>query len=76
MTFHCHYHGYSGSVDVLEELAAAANALRRQNLRRADQLRYRDDVIRRALAEGRTWAQIQDAARVGPRIIAIAIKRL
>jgi hypothetical protein len=62
-------------MDILEELTQAADALRRQDERRTQQLIYRDEVIRKALKDGKTWAEVQEAANVGPRIISIALKR-
>lgn len=62
-------------MDILEELAQASDALRRQDERRNQQLIYRDEVIRKALKAGKTWAEVQEAAKVGPRIISIALKR-
>jgi len=62
-------------MDILEELTQAAEALRRQDERRTQQLIYRDEVIRKALKDGKTWAEVQEAASVGPRIISIALKR-
>jgi len=62
-------------MDILEELTQAAEALRRQDERRQQQLIYRDEVIRKALKDGKTWAEVQEAANVGPRIISIALKR-
>jgi len=62
-------------MDILEELNQAAAALRRQDERRSEQLKYRDDTIRKALKAGKTWAEVQEAAGVGPRILSIALKR-
>lgn len=62
-------------VDVLEELKAAADELRQQHEHLGQQVQYRDELIRKARAQGKSWTAIQDAAGVGPRIISIAIKR-
>jgi hypothetical protein len=62
-------------MDILEELTQAAEALRRQDERRNQQLIYRDELIRKSLKAGKTWAEVQEAASVGPRIISIALKR-
>lgn len=62
-------------MDVLEELKEAADALRRQHEHLGQQVRYRDELIRKARAQGKSWSAIQDVAGVGPRIISIAMKR-
>lgn len=63
-------------VDGLEaELRAASDALRRLDARRQGQMQYRDDLVRRAIASGVTWARVQDATGLTVRGVQQALRR-
>ena len=57
------------------ELVALTATLAKQDARRANVMYSRDEVIRRALSEGKTWTRITELTGLAPRGIALAKKR-
>lgn len=61
--------------ETLEALAAAQMELRDFDKQRAGLLAKRDRLMMRALESGATWAKVQETTGLGPRGIALAVKR-
>ena len=62
-------------MDEIAELSRTIEKLAEVNERRANLIQYRDRQIVQALASGATWAEVQRLAGIGPRGVALAIKR-
>jgi hypothetical protein len=62
--------------DSASALQKAVEDLRRATEEREKLMRYRDEQIRRALADGVTWVRVQDITGLGPHGVAMAVKRL
>jgi len=60
----------------LDELAQATVKLAQRRSYVDEQMRYRDRVVREALAAGATWAEVQEVAHLSPRGVALAVKRV
>lgn len=61
--------------DSLDDLHAVTAKLRAHDERRANLLHSRDALVRQALAEGATWAMVQQVTGLTPRGVALAIQR-
>jgi hypothetical protein len=59
----------------LEDLRESSAALARLDERRAGQVAYRDELVRKALSNGATWPQVMDAAGLSRRGVQQAIRR-
>jgi hypothetical protein len=59
----------------LNELEAVTARLRAHDKRRANLLHSRDELIRKALSEGETWATVKKITGLTPRGVALAKKR-
>jgi len=62
-------------MDVLEELRWRTTTLANYRAAATTAMREWDDTVRRARAEGRTWAQIRAASGASPDTVAKALKR-
>lgn len=62
-------------MDEIAELRRTIEKLAAVNERRASLIQYRDRQMVQALAAGSTWADVQRVAGIGPRGVALAIKR-
>lgn len=59
----------------LSELRQAQEKLRAEADRHKNQRAYRDHLIREAIRDGHTWAEVQRAAGLTPRAVQLALKR-
>lgn len=60
---------------ILSDLSEAQADLRAIDKRRVELLAIRDGLIVQALGAGATWAKVQETTGLGPRGVALAVKR-
>ena len=63
-------------MSTLDELRSIADALRAHDAERGRLVERRDDLIAQASAEGATWVELQDAAGLSSRGMALAMRRV